>query len=254
IVWYKDGLPLRSGGRFTISASEDGTCTLDINDAVAGDEGAYRCVASNEHGSTNTSCSVTVKVPKAEAKKEGEEPFFTKGLVDIWSDRGETFVMKCAVKGDPFPEIKWYRNGTLVRDTTRTTIETTEEGLCTLTVRECTMSDEGIYRCEAENKYGKAKTQATSHVQSEYKPATSCEAPKLEMGSPPKFVIPLEDQTVLINGIIDLECKVTGQPMPQVMWSKDGGPIWEDSRYQWEIDETKVCSEDRGTVGAGYCI
>ncbi|KIH51691.1 immunoglobulin I-set domain protein [Ancylostoma duodenale] len=66
IVWYKDGLPLRSGGRFTISASEDGTCTLDINDAVAGDEGAYRCVASNEHGSTNTSCSVTVKVPKAE--------------------------------------------------------------------------------------------------------------------------------------------------------------------------------------------
>ncbi|KIH58430.1 hypothetical protein ANCDUO_11361 [Ancylostoma duodenale] len=42
--------------------------------------------------------------------------------------------MKCAVKGDPFPEIKWYRNGTLVRDTTRTTIETTEEGLCTLTV------------------------------------------------------------------------------------------------------------------------
>ncbi|EYB87861.1 hypothetical protein Y032_0256g374 [Ancylostoma ceylanicum] len=236
IVWYKDGLPLRSGGRFTISASEDGTCTLDISDAVAGDEGAYRCVASNEHGSTNTSCSVTVKVPKAEAKKEGEEPFFTKGLVDIWSDRGETFTMKCAVKGDPFPEIKWYRNGTLVRDTTRTTIETTEEGVCTLTVRECTMSDEGIYRCEAENKYGKAKTQATSHVQISLGKG---EAPKLEMGSPPKFVIPLEDQTVLINGIIDLECKVTGQPMPQVKWSKDGGPIWEDSRYQWEIDETK---------------
>lgn len=28
------------------------------------------------------------------------------------------------------------------------------------------MSDEGIYRCEAENKHGSAKTQATAHVDS----------------------------------------------------------------------------------------
>ncbi|ETN83967.1 hypothetical protein NECAME_07120, partial [Necator americanus] len=213
------------------------SCAVDaLPKAGVSDEGAYRCVASNEHGSTNTSCLVSVKVPKTEAKKEGEEPFFTKGLVDMWTDRGETFTMTCAVKGDPFPEIKWYRNGTLVRSTARTIIETTEEGICSLTVKECTMSDEGIYRCEAENKYGKAKTQATTHVQVSLGKG---EAPMLEMGSPPKFVIPLEDQTVLLNGIIDLECKVTGQPMPQVKWSKDGGPIWEDSRYQWEIDEAK---------------
>ncbi|VDN19931.1 unnamed protein product [Cylicostephanus goldi] len=236
IVWYKDGLPIRSGGRFNITLADDGTCTLDIRDAVEGDEGAYRCVASNEHGSTNTSCLLTVKVPKAEAKKEGEEPFFTKGLVDMWKDRGETFTLKCAVKGDPFPEIKWYRNGTLLRDTPRSIIETSPDGTCSLTVKDCTMSDEGIYRCEAENKYGKAKTQATTHVQMSIGKG---EAPKLEMGSPPKFIIPLEDQTVILNGTIDLECKVTGQPMPQVKWSRDGGPIWEDSRYEWEVDEAK---------------
>ncbi|VDL81541.1 unnamed protein product [Nippostrongylus brasiliensis] len=59
------------------------------------------------------------------------------------------------------------------------------------------------------------------------------------MGSAPKFVIPLEDQTVTVGSTIDLECKVTGEPMPQVKWSKDGGPIWEDSRYEWDIDEAK---------------
>ena len=29
------------------------------------------------------------------------------------------------------------------------------------------MSDEGMYRCEATNKHGQAKTQATAHVESE---------------------------------------------------------------------------------------
>ncbi|KAJ1353882.1 hypothetical protein KIN20_010652 [Parelaphostrongylus tenuis] len=236
IVWYKDGLPLRSGGRFTITTQDDGQCILEVSNTVAGDEGAYRCVASNEHGTTNTSCLVTIKVPKTEIKKEGEEPFFTKGLVDVWTDRGETFTLKCAVTGDPFPEIKWFRNGTLVRDSSRTRIETATDGSCALTVKECTMSDEGVYRCEAENKHGKAKTQATAHVQISI---AKSEAPKLEMGSPPRFIIPLVDQTVMIGGAIDLECKVTGEPMPQVKWSKDGGPILEDSRYVWEVDEAK---------------
>ncbi|KAK5975978.1 hypothetical protein GCK32_004118, partial [Trichostrongylus colubriformis] len=236
IVWYKDGLPLRSGGRFNIVTAEDGTCSLEISEAVEGDEGAYRCVASNEHGTINTGCMVTVKVPKTEAKKEGEEPFFTKGLVDLWADRGGSFTLKCAVKGDPFPEIKWYRNGILVRSSPRTIIETSPDGSCTLTVKECTMSDEGIYRCEAENKHGKARTQATAHVQVSLGKG---DMPKLEMGSAPRFIIPLQDQTVMIGGVIDLECKVTGEPMPQVKWSKDGGPIWEDSRYEWNIDEAK---------------
>lgn len=48
-----------------------------------------------------------IQTPKTEAKKEGEEPFFTRSLVDTWADRGQTLVMKCEVTGDPFPEIKW---------------------------------------------------------------------------------------------------------------------------------------------------
>lgn len=58
-----------------------------------------------------------------------------------------------------------YRNGILLRQTDRTKMETLSDGTCTLTVNECTMSDEGIYRCEAENKLGRAKTQCTAHVQ-----------------------------------------------------------------------------------------
>jgi hypothetical protein len=109
---------------------------------------------------------VVVKSEKAVVKKEGQEPYFTKGLVDAWVDRSSEITLKCAVAGDPKPDIRWYKNGTLVRTAGRVNIETQEDGTCTLTVKDCTMSDEGIYRCEAENKHGRAKTQATVHVQS----------------------------------------------------------------------------------------
>jgi hypothetical protein len=59
-----------------------------------------------------------------------------------------------------------YRNSTLLRSSARVKIEQSEDGVCSLHVLDTTMSDEGIYRCEAENKHGKAKTQATAHVQS----------------------------------------------------------------------------------------
>ncbi|CAD6189828.1 unnamed protein product [Caenorhabditis auriculariae] len=236
VVWYKDGLPLRADSRITMEYDEEGNARLTINDTVENDIGAYRCVATNAHGTINTSCSVGVKVPKTEVKKEGAEPFFTKGLVDIWADRGETFILKCAVTGDPTPEIKWYRNGQLVRNGPRSVVETSPDGTCSLTIKECTMSDEGIYRCEAENKHGKAKTQATAHVQMAL---GKTEKPKMDEGKPPKFIIELSDMTVAVGSIIDLECKVTGVPNPTVKWSKDGGPIWEDPRYDWNIDEAK---------------
>ncbi|NP_001343716.1 Muscle M-line assembly protein unc-89 [Caenorhabditis elegans] len=236
VVWYKDGLPLRADSRTSIQYEEDGTATLAINDSTEEDIGAYRCVATNAHGTINTSCSVNVKVPKQEVKKEGEEPFFTKGLVDLWADRGDSFTLKCAVTGDPFPEIKWYRNGQLLRNGPRTVIETSPDGSCSLTVNESTMSDEGIYRCEAENAHGKAKTQATAHVQMAL---GKTEKPKMDEGKPPKFILELSDMSVSLGNVIDLECKVTGLPNPSVKWSKDGGPLIEDSRFEWSNEASK---------------
>uniref|UniRef100_A0A1I7TK31 Ig-like domain-containing protein n=1 Tax=Caenorhabditis tropicalis TaxID=1561998 RepID=A0A1I7TK31_9PELO len=236
VVWYKDGLPIRADSRTSIQYEDDGTASLSINDSTEADIGAYRCVATNAHGTINTSCSVNVKVPKQDIKKEGEEPFFTKGLVDLWTDRGDTFTLKCAVTGDPFPEIKWYRNGQLVRNGPRTIVETSPDGTCSLTVKESTMSDEGIYRCEAENAHGKAKTQATAHVQMAL---GKTEKPKMDEGKPPKFILELSDMSVSLGNVIDLECKVTGLPNPSVKWSKDGGPLIEDSRFEWSNEPTK---------------
>ncbi|CAJ0570275.1 unnamed protein product, partial [Mesorhabditis spiculigera] len=235
ITWYKDGCPVRADGRHSLEGpDENGICQLIIHDVLPEDEGAYRCVAENSLGSCNTACQVTVKTEKVEKKREGEEPSFTKGLVDAWTERGASLTLKCEVRGDPFPEIKWYRNGALVRNGPRTRVETTPEGVCTLTVSECTMSDEGIYRCEAENKHGKAKTQATAHVDMGLGKADK--APIVE-GEAPRFVIPLSDCTLRLGSTLELECKVTGKPMPNVKWSKDGALVADDARFSWDNDQ-----------------
>lgn len=100
IMFYKDGLSLKSTDRIKIDYDEEsGDCRLTIDSAEGNDAGAYRCVATNPLGSTNTSCQVGVKEKKEEVKKEGAEPMFTKGLVDQYVDRGETLTFKCAVTG-----------------------------------------------------------------------------------------------------------------------------------------------------------
>lgn len=55
-----------------------------------------------------------------------------------------------------------------MRSIGRIKIENYDDGRCTLSITDCTMSDEGIYRCEAENSFGRAKTQSTTHVQSRH--------------------------------------------------------------------------------------
>lgn len=67
VLWYKDGLVLNSTERLKLKYNpESGECDLMINSVENGDMGAYRCVASNLHGSTNTACNVTVKTKKEE--------------------------------------------------------------------------------------------------------------------------------------------------------------------------------------------
>uniref|UniRef100_A0A1I7VN34 Immunoglobulin I-set domain-containing protein n=1 Tax=Loa loa TaxID=7209 RepID=A0A1I7VN34_LOALO len=234
ITWYKDGVPLRSNGRIVIENDDDGNCLLTINHSTESDDGAYRCVAVNDIGSSNSACVVSIRKIKEEVKKEGEEPFFTKGLVDKWLERGDKLTLQCTVIGEPKPEIRWYRNGILLRPNNKISIENTSDGLCTLTIEECAISDEGIYRCDAENCNGKARTQSTVHIE---RPIEKIEK-KIVEGQAPRFIIPLQDITVYSGSTIDLECKVVGDPMPTIKWSKDGMVLRDDSRYQWEIDAT----------------
>lgn len=66
---FQDGVPLKSNDRLQLEYDEEsGDCHLTIDEVQETDAGAYRCVASNPLGSTNTSCNVGVKSKKEEVQ------------------------------------------------------------------------------------------------------------------------------------------------------------------------------------------
>uniref|UniRef100_A0A915E306 Ig-like domain-containing protein n=1 Tax=Ditylenchus dipsaci TaxID=166011 RepID=A0A915E306_9BILA len=195
VIWYKDGLPLKSNDKISIENDlESGDCCLTIDEVDAGDAGAYsKCEEQKE-----------------EFKKEGAEPFFTRGLIDQYIDRGETLTFHCEVTGDPQPEIKWYRNGVLLNPPTASQLKT----------------------CLMANANWSSKS-ANAHVDMNL---SQVEKKPVDVGEAPRFIIPLEDLTVMVGSAINMECKVTGVPMPTLKWSKDGGPLREDFRFEWDND------------------
>jgi hypothetical protein len=58
--WYKDGQPIRSGGRFDVQ-SDFASQTLIIRDCRVEDSGEYKCEAKNLDGVSSTVAMLTVQ-------------------------------------------------------------------------------------------------------------------------------------------------------------------------------------------------
>uniref|UniRef100_A0A8D3DJH0 Ig-like domain-containing protein n=1 Tax=Scophthalmus maximus TaxID=52904 RepID=A0A8D3DJH0_SCOMX len=123
-----------------------------------------------------------------------------------------------------------------------------------LEIKEVTKSDSGQYRCVASNKHGEIECSADMHVD-EKKEATLLEGDlraKLKKvkavnaagpSRPSATVGPMviKDQTYQVLTMragenVKLSCSITGRPVPQVTWYKDGKEI--DKRTIMDIDIT----------------
>ncbi len=86
----------------------------------------------------------------------------------------------------------------------RLAIETTEDGVCSLTISKATETDEGEYSCTATNSSGTATTSA-----------------KLTVAAgnvSPQFRNRLEAVEVTEGQTAVLACEATGVPFPEVTW------------------------------------
>ena len=113
------------------------------------DEGEYRCVAENEAGKCESvgKLSVTEKNYPPEFTNEGQdEPHFVK--------KGGELKLSVALKGNPFPEVKWFKDDKPLSNDNHYKIseQESERSLC---VPDATLDDRGVYKCEATSKMGK---------------------------------------------------------------------------------------------------
>ncbi len=61
VKWLKDGLEVTPSDRFKISALPDGTQQLVIEDVDLADAACYRCVLTNEHGTSSSKADLVVE-------------------------------------------------------------------------------------------------------------------------------------------------------------------------------------------------
>ncbi|XP_071342807.1 obscurin [Trachinotus anak] len=80
-------------------------------------------------------------------------PVFKEVFKNQSADLHGTITLMCVVEGNP-STVRWLKNGQQITNDHRCRIETAENGVCTLVVKNLTANDSGIYTCEVVNKFG----------------------------------------------------------------------------------------------------
>ena len=91
-------------------------------------------------------------------------------------------------------------------------IDAKKDGIYTLTILKGESADEGQYTVVAENPVDKVQASAKVNV---------CTKPKVDK---------LADVAVNVGETARIQCQYSGQPMPTIIWYKDGKPIGKDDQ------------------------
>ncbi|MFH4975264.1 hypothetical protein AB6A40_001973 [Gnathostoma spinigerum] len=223
VKWMKDGEEVVTSERLKVEYLEDGTATLTIKNAKVSESGEYRCDATNSLGSAWTVAPLCVATEGA-LPTEGEAPDFVEPIRPVTVSEGEVAALEGKITGIPTPEVKWYRGDEELKSNEKISIECRGDGTQRLVVKNATLSDMGEYRCAASNEYGDVWCDVTLTVQV---PSTVEEEVLSEAA--PTFLKPLEEATANVGEEVALECKIVGQPMPEIKWYKDKQEITADN-------------------------
>ena len=149
ILWKKDGKELAMEERISQIVSGD-VLTLTVCKCQENDAGIYSCMVKNKLGSDTTTCTV-------EITRSSTRPAFRKKLKDATVVEGSKITLSAEVEGHPEPTLKWTRDGHVLRDGGRISIEKAGN-ICLLTIDTAVLGDKGMYCCAAKNSTAEVRT------------------------------------------------------------------------------------------------
>ncbi|XP_076984267.1 hemicentin-2 [Tamandua tetradactyla] len=195
------------------------------------DSGEYECQATNEAGSASRRAKLVVYVPPS-IREEGRKANVS-GMV------GQSLTLECDASGFPTPEIMWLKDGQTIPELGSRRLLDGARTLHFPTLRE---GDSGLYTCWAENQAGKAQRDFA-----------------LLVLIPPSVLGAGAAQEVLglAGDEVELECRTSGVPRPQVEWTKDRQPVLPgDPRLQLREDGQvlRIASSHLGDEGRYQCV
>ncbi|XP_054708127.1 muscle M-line assembly protein unc-89-like [Uloborus diversus] len=195
IKWMKDGDDVSPSDRIQILEQPNGHIALIVEGAMLQDAGKYVVVASNEHGKTRSTAMVAVvgtgfRLPEI---KESLQP--------ASFEQGQPGKLTAKIDGEPKPEIQWLRDGQPILPSERIKMSEDPDGTVSLEISQVLPEDAGKYTLLVSNLGGETRTSAP-----------------VEVIRAPLFLKPLQSASGVIDSPANLECKVSGEPVPDITW------------------------------------
>ncbi|XP_016928763.3 obscurin isoform X6 [Drosophila suzukii] len=210
VQWLKDGDEVKPSESVKISTNPDGLVRLEINHCEPNDSGAYKLIISNPHGEKVALCAVAVK-------PEEVQPKFLKPITGQTVVVGEPLKLEAQVTGFPAPEVKWYKDGMLLRPSPEINFINSPNGQIGLIIDSAQPLDAGVYKCLIANKGGEIEGVSKVEI-----------VPK---ESKPVFVAELQDASSIEGFPVKMDIKVIGNPKPKLQWFHNGHEIQPDPSH-----------------------
>ncbi|CAH0545686.1 unnamed protein product [Brassicogethes aeneus] len=227
VKWIKDGLPVRASSNIHMEKHPDGIIALVVDCMRPENAGKYQVIISNRLGD----CTGDAKV---DIEKKPSKPEFTTKLIPQTVVEGFPVRFEVKAEGLPAPKISWHRNGTeVISDNKHIKIIDQPDGSSALILDAADeIRDALTYRAVATNDAGAAETSALLTV------ITSKRDEEPE--ERPQFMHNIKDVQVDEGQPLIMETPFTGNPIPNVEWTKDGQKIEPSDRILMTCDGRRV--------------
>ena len=94
-----------------------------------------------------------------------QAPKFIREVKEVRLKEGQRARFECGFAGYPRPEVTWYFQGEVLKNSSKVQIKVREDS-STLTIIDCTFDEAGMYECRASNALGTDKTKGSLTVNS----------------------------------------------------------------------------------------
>lgn len=168
VQWSHNGRVIKSSSVFRLIEEKE-EYTLVITRVTSEYEGEYSCTATNRFGQMSCSTYLEVKKPdvsQAEKwvekmfKTTGQPPSFIVQILPVRCSEGGEVSFQYKAKGDPVPDVKWYRGAFQIQPSRNCIIITNPDGSGAISIKNVKQEDSGLYTCKATNQFGEATCSA----------------------------------------------------------------------------------------------
>merc|ERR1712111_174807 len=225
-------------------------CRLEILNVDARDMGCYKAVARNASGEGHATINLTF-----EEGSGGDKPKIPDGIPPRFPKKpsikqdGDDLILECILEANPLPEITWYRKDKVIKEDARITWECKKgkknRFLLTLRIKNPTLKDAGMYRCNAFNSSGDSNANIDLKFETEDEAGNKGETagePGIA-GTPPTFtekpkIVPNEKGT-----LVTLKFQIKADPKCEIQWFKGMDKINDSAKYSQKYTALSASNE-----------